>query len=185
MPKEFEIKLELPPASLPALKKIPLIRGLRASPKRTTEVSVYFDTDKRKLRKNGLLLRVRRIGDRHIQTIKASGNSRLFERDEWEAEIAGEQPDLRLARGTALEPLVNGKLDRRLKPLFETRVRRSVYPLADHGGAVALTVDRGTIAVDRRSMPLCEIELELEHGDPTGLFDVARELTHALPVSSH
>jgi triphosphatase len=182
MPKEIEIKLELPPASLPALKKIPLIRALQAPPRHTTEVSIYFDTDKRKLRKKGLLLRVRRIGDRHIQTIKASGDSSLFERDEWEAELAGEQPDLSLARGTALEPLVNGKLEARLKPLFETRVRRTVYPLADDAVAAALSVDHGTIAAGRRSMPLCEIELELKRGNPTGLFDVARELTHALPA---
>jgi inorganic triphosphatase YgiF len=180
-PKEFELKFELAPASLPALKKIPLLRELQEPPKRTSEVSVYFDTDKRKLRKKGLLLRVRRIGDRHIQTIKA-GDSRLFERDEWETEIAGEQPDLTLASGTALEPLVNGKLEQGLKPVFETRVRRTVYPLADDGRAIALTIDRGTIATGSHSQPLCEIELELERGDPTGLFDIARELTQALPA---
>ena len=44
-------------------------------------------------------------------------------RDEWEAEIAENEPDLSLARDTALEPLVNGKLRRQLKPIFETRVR--------------------------------------------------------------
>ena len=37
-------------------------------------MSVYFDTDKHKLRKKGLMLRVRRIGNRYIQTIKATGN---------------------------------------------------------------------------------------------------------------
>src|SRR5262245_21108632 len=71
-PKEVEIKLELAPTSLSRLKKIPLIHRPRAVPKRATEVSVYFDTPKRKLHKKGLLLRVRRIGDRYIQTIKAS-----------------------------------------------------------------------------------------------------------------
>src|SRR5262249_47865679 len=58
-PKEVEIKLELAPTSLSGLKKIPIIHRLRAAPKRTTEVSVYFDTPKRKLHKKGLLLRVR------------------------------------------------------------------------------------------------------------------------------
>jgi hypothetical protein len=32
-PKELEVKLELAPASLPALKKIPLLRTLKVAPK--------------------------------------------------------------------------------------------------------------------------------------------------------
>jgi len=180
--KEVELKLELAPASLPALKRVPLLRSPKSPPTHTTEISVYFDTEKRKLRKNGLMLRVRRIGKRHVQTIKAAGNSAPFERDEWEAEIAGDEPDLSLAGGTALEPLVNGKLRRQLKPLFETRVRRTVYPIADDTRAIALTIDRGTIDTGSRSAPLCEVELELERGTIAELFDVARELTRAVPA---
>jgi triphosphatase len=73
-PKELEVKLELDPASLPALYKIPLLRGCETTPKRSSETSVYFDTDKHKLRKKGLMLRVRRKGSCYIQTIKAAGN---------------------------------------------------------------------------------------------------------------
>ena len=180
--KEVELKLELAPASLPALKKVPLLRSPNSPPTHTREISVYFDTDKHKLRRKGLILRVRRIGKRHVQTIKATGNSAPFERDEWEAEIAGEEPDLSLAGGTALEPLVNGKLRRQLKPLFETRVRRTVYPIADDTRAIVLTIDRGTIDTGSRSAPLCEVELELERGTIADLFDVARELARAVPA---
>ena len=74
-PKEIEIKLELSPATLPRLKKIPLLRTPKGATRRSAEVSVYFDTDKHKLRKKGLILRVRRIGNRYIQTIKATGRS--------------------------------------------------------------------------------------------------------------
>ena len=177
--KEVEIKLELPPASLRALKKVPLFK---TPPRHTREVSVYFDTDKHKLRKNGLMLRVRRVRNRYVQTIKATNNSGPFERDEWEAELAGQEPDLRMAEGTALERLANDKLQRQLKPLFETSVHRSVYPIADDMRAIALTVDRGSIDTGNHSMPLCEIELELQRGKLADLFDVARELTRTLPV---
>jgi inorganic triphosphatase YgiF len=51
---------------------------------------MYFDTQKQKLRKNGIVLRVRRIGDRYVQTIKALRSAELFERSEWEHEIADE-----------------------------------------------------------------------------------------------
>jgi inorganic triphosphatase YgiF len=181
-PKELELKLELPPAALPALNKLPLFRARKVAPQRKTEVSVYFDTDKHKLRKNGLMLRVRRLGKRYVQTIKASGNSGSFERDEWEAEISGNHPDLRLARGTALEPLGKKKLRRRLKPLFETRVRRTLYPVRDDRRAIALTIDRGTIDSGNRSTRLCEIELELQRGKVAHLFEIARGLMHALPA---
>jgi triphosphatase len=90
-PKELEIKLEVAPASLRILEKNPLIHSLRAAPKRASEVSIYFDTPKRKLHKKGLLLRVRRIGGRCTQTIKASANSRPFEREESEARLGGAQ----------------------------------------------------------------------------------------------
>jgi len=178
--KELEVKLDLAPDSLRALKKIPLLRAQNGTPRRRTEVSVYFDTDAHNLRKKGLMLRVRRVGRRYIQTIKANGHSVPLERDEWEAEIAGREPDLRLAEGTALEPLLTKKFRRQLKPLFETRVRRTVYPIDDDKNAIALAVDQGTIDTGRRSVPLCEIELELERGTSTRLFDVARELAEAL-----
>jgi inorganic triphosphatase YgiF len=180
--KELEVKLELPSASIGELKKNPHLRTLKVAPKHPTEVSVYFDTDKHKLRKRGLMLRVRRVGSHYLQTIKASGNLAPFERGEWETEIAGNEPDLSLAKGTALEPLMTKKLRRQLRPLFKTRVQRTVYPLVDDAHAIALTVDRGTIDAGTRTLPLCEIELELKRGTVGELFEVARELIAALPV---
>ncbi len=180
--KEIEIKLELTPANLPELKKIPLLRTVKPAPKAATQVSVYFDTNKQKLRKKGLMLRVRREGRQCTQTIKATTNGGNFERDEWEAEIAGTELDLDRAKGTVLEPLLTKKLRRGLKPVFETRVRRTVYPLVDDGHAIALTIDQGTIETGKHSLPLCEIELELKRGNAAELFELARELTQALPA---
>ena len=178
---ELEIKLELPPTSVGRLKKIPLLHALKA-PKRATEVSVYFDTDKHKLRKNGLMLRVRRIGKRYVQTIKANGTAGLFERSEWESEITDGEPDLSLVRNTPLKPLMNGKLCRQLKPMFATRVNRTVHALAKRAHVIELAIDRGKIDTGVNSLPLCELELELKRGNEADLFSVARELVHVLPA---
>jgi triphosphatase len=180
--KEIEVKLEVAPTGLRALKTLPLFQAVKATPKCADQVSVYFDTDKLKLRKMGLMLRVRREGRRYVQTIKSTDSSGLFERNEWETEIAGKEPDLSKANGTALEPLLTNKLRRRLKPLFETRVRRTVYPVVDDTHAIAIAVDQGTIDTGKRSRPLCEVELELERGTSAELFDIARELSQALPA---
>jgi len=45
--KEIEVKLEVPPASLPRLAKIPRLRALKKPAKSATELSVYFDTHNR------------------------------------------------------------------------------------------------------------------------------------------
>src|SRR5436305_12151032 len=114
-PREVELKLEVPADSLHRLARSSLLQAARKKPpKPATLVSVYFDTDKLKLRKKGLSLRVRRIGRRHVQTIKQeSGESAvLFDRGEWEHDVIGERPDLDLARNTSLEPLLSKKLRR-------------------------------------------------------------------------
>ena len=43
-PKEIELKLEVLPANLPRLAKIPRLRALKTPAKSATEISVYFDT---------------------------------------------------------------------------------------------------------------------------------------------
>jgi inorganic triphosphatase YgiF len=181
-PIEVELKLELPPAAVPQLRKLPLIRAIEASANRFTQVSVYFDTDRQKLRRRGLTLRVRRIGDRYLQTVKASRNANILVRDEWESEIAGAEPDLAQARDTGLGGLLTRKFSRKLKPQFETRVRRTVFPLERDGTVIALALDQGTIKTGGASMRICEIELELQRGAQEHLFEIARLLARALPV---
>ena len=180
-PKELEIKLALAPASLPRLKSIPLIKSLKKPPRRATEVSVYFDTGKHKLRRKGLMLRVRRKGMRYVQTIKAAGDAGPFERDEWEHEVANRKPDLSWVDGD-LKSVMSDKLGRRLKPMFETRVHRTVYAITNDARTIELAIDRGKIDTGESTAPLCEIELELKRGDKAELFDIARELTRALPA---
>lgn len=180
--REVELKLAVPPASLPALANLSLLRRSKVQAKPITEVSVYFDTRKHKLAERGLMLRVRRIGNRYVQTIKATKSLNGFGRDEWEAEIAGKEPDLSVAAGTALEPFLTKKLRRQLEPLFETKVKRTSYPVANEARALALEVDEGSIDTGSSSLLLCEIELELQRGKVADLFDVAREVSRAVPA---
>ena len=106
---------------------------------------------------------MRRVGDRYVQTIKAE---RLgLDRDEWETDIPDNKPDLAAARNTGLAPMLSKKVERRLRPIFETRVRRTTYPLGDAG--TELTLDVGTIDTGEASSPLCEVEVETKHGDKT------------------
>ena len=77
--REVELKLEVPAHSFYRLARSSLLRAARKkSSKPATLVSVYFDTDKLKLRNKGLSLRVRRIGRRLVQTIKRENGGRAI-----------------------------------------------------------------------------------------------------------
>src|SRR5207244_6728786 len=108
------------------------------------QFSVYLDNKRLKLKDNGLTLRVRRSGNRYIQTIKSDGGS-PFERGEWETAVTDSLPDLKQADTSALEPLGIKKPRKRLRPVFETRVQRTSYPLTRKDCDIALTIDRGEI----------------------------------------
>src|SRR6516225_9650717 len=77
--REVELKLEVPAHSFYRLARSSLLRTARkTSSKPATLVSVYFDTDKLKLRNKGLSLRVRRIGRRRARTrVWQEGAARL------------------------------------------------------------------------------------------------------------
>jgi CYTH domain len=74
-------------------------------------------------------LRIRRNGNKRLQTMKSQGAGGSFRRREWENEIKGDVPDLRKVQGTTLEPLLTKKLKHKLMLVFETRVRRTIVPV--------------------------------------------------------
>jgi len=176
-PIETELKLELPPSELTRLDKLAPLRHANAA-KRATQVSVYFDTDKFALRKSGVMLRVRRIGRRYVQTIKAADEG-LFDRNEWETELKASKPDFAAAQRTALEPLLTKKVRRQLRPVFETKVRRTTYPLKVKQSEIEVTLDRGKIGTADHSKSVCEIEIESKGGDRAELFKLARTIARA------
>ncbi len=184
-PREIELKLEVPEQALARLTRNPLLRTIRKGTRRPASlVSVYYDTDTHTLRKHGLTLRVRRIGRRHVQTIKRESGARspLMDRCEWEHDIAGGKPNFALVLDSGLESILSKKLQAKLKPLFETRVRRNVYPIQSGASEIELTIDKGTVVAGRQSSPICEVELELKRGDAADLFKVAGALAEQVPI---
>lgn len=181
--REIELKLEVPGNSVARLNRSALLKRAKAtSYKPITVVSVYFDTKEMKLHRNGLSLRVRRLGRRYIQTIKqASGASAgLFVRSEWECDISGPRPDLNVANGAALKHLLSRNAP--LRPMFFTRVKRKVYSIHKGNSEVDLVVDRGKILSGRRWCAFCEVELELKRGKIDDLFKLAHALAKEVPI---
>jgi inorganic triphosphatase YgiF len=118
-----------------------------------------------------------------VQTIKSmDGMAELFDRPEWEHEIKGRDPDLNLAAGTPLQPLLKACAGADLRPLFQTSIERYVYDLTSNGSEIEVAVDRGAIETVQRRFPVHEVELELKQGDPAELFRLARSLAATIPL---
>ena len=184
MPREIELKFEFNSANERALRRH--LRRVCGGKRPVTEplVSIYFDTPDLRLFAKGISLRVRRVGKRYRQTIKiAEGPATgLFDRAEWEQYIHGPKPDLALVKGDAFADLLNGRHPRSLRPIFETRVRRTKFNLTSHGQKIELALDQGEIDTGERRAPICELELELKRGERTSLFELAKALNDVIPL---
>jgi inorganic triphosphatase YgiF len=183
MGTENEVKFEV---SSGDLQKLAASRSLRPSdgqlPEHKYLVSTYFDTPKQTLRRNGVSLRVRQAGKKRIQTIKTATDGIALGRGEWEHRLDSNEPDLRAARGTALEPLLSKDLCRDLDPVFATHVHRTLVPLRPGNSRVELALDQGHVRAGRNSTPLAEVELELKSGSLADLFRAARMVAELVPA---
>jgi triphosphatase len=177
---ETELKFKVAPQDL---RKLKAARALHRKPL-TQEMllSVYFDTLKHKLARNGVSLRVRHNGDKRLQTIKSEGADGSFRRGEWEHEINGDIPDLRKAQSTPLAPLLTQKLKRSLKPIFETRVHRTSIAVSKNKSRIEVALDEGQVRAGRQSAPISELELELKRGKPGDVFKLAHEMAKLVPA---
>jgi inorganic triphosphatase YgiF len=176
---ETEIKFRVPKRRLRAPSRLKVPGGKVGKRAESDLLSTYFDTPKQKLKRHGLLLRVRQAGGKHVQTIKQT-SAVQFGRGEWETEIRGRTPDLGQADGTPLQRFAAKKLRRKLKPIFTTEVHRITVPVRTGRSEVELAIDRGRIVAGRRASRIEEIELELKSGPPSELFRVAKALERRL-----
>ena len=63
---EIQLKLAVSPENIALLKTHPDFAGAFHDPTHEILHSIYFDSDDRSLRKNGLTLRVRRVGEKNV-----------------------------------------------------------------------------------------------------------------------
>lgn len=188
---EVELKLTLSPADNEQLLHHPLVAAHTVAPVRTQHLSArYFDTPDLHLLRHGAGLRVRKVGDEWIQTMKAGGSvqSGLHSRNEWEGTVDRPWPRLGRLRKLIgdddewLSVLAAPELKERLEPLFLVEVERHTWDLEIDGGKIELVLDHGHIDRHGHHAPVNEIELELKDGNPASLYAFALKLHEEIPV---
>jgi triphosphatase len=180
---EFELKFQVDPCDRAAVEAA-VARGRST---RTRLQARYYDTADGALAAQRIVLRIRKEGERWVQTAKAPGSGAL-ERHEHNAEIeigkGGDMPLPRLERhaGAPVGALIDKALraagqapaEARLMPLHATDIRRTTREMRTGDARVELAFDRGEVRAGERSYPVCELEIELKSGSPQSLLELAR-----------
>ena len=187
---EVELKLELGAGAAAALLRHPyVLRYAIGTPTTQRLRSVYFDTVDRTLRREGMSLRIREVGDEgRVQTLKAGERALagLYVRREDEVEVESDAPD----PNAIADPLLRETLQRvlggrTLRGLFETDMQRTQLRMRDGDDAWSLDLDVGEVRCSGSPIvdPLCEFELELSKGEPRRLYDAALALLEDLDLT--
>jgi hypothetical protein len=107
--------------------------------------TIYFDTPNQDLWNHGFTVRVRAIGEGHVQTVKRTATSRI-QRDEWEEEIGWPELDMGHIKNTPLARLTRKPSIRRaIRPAFEVDVERTSFMLETGGGRIEASIDQVAI----------------------------------------
>lgn len=181
MSQEIELKLALGPEGPDALRRHSLLR--QATPHRTFLSNTYYDTAAGELEAARMALRLRRVDDLLLQTVKTrgEGGGGLSRRGEWEWPVPG--PGLDLA---GLEELPPASLGRgvlgRLEARFTTDFQRTTWHLEHRGAQIELALDVGGISAAGGRVAIRELELELVSGKPAALWSLATELAESVAL---
>lgn len=184
---EIELKMLIAPTDVSRLRRFAAPAGwVRSAPRHKNLLSIYFDTEDFSLRQRGIALRVRRDGHRWIQTVKGGGSVKagLHSRFEIEAQVAHDYPDFTKIDDPALSELFTApEMRGRLKPVFTTDFRRTIWLLeSEAGDQVEMALDQGAIRAGQASAAISEVELELKAGNPAALYEAALVLVERVPL---
>lgn len=179
---EFELKFEIPPRRLPAVKAA--MQETKCNAQRLQ--ARYFDTADGALARKGLVVRVRQEGAHWVQTAKGPTSDPLH-RLEHNVALAspanGDFPGVDLARhaGTPVGErltkalgLKEGEPAPMLILVYATDVQRLTRCVSLEGSDIELALDVGSVVSGQRSATLCELEIELKHGKPAHATELAR-----------
>lgn len=181
---EIELKLLVAPDQLAGFNSAPIVAAhARNKGSRKHLTSVYYDTPKRTLWKNGFTLRVRQSGSRFVQTVKAQHTDDPLKRGEWEASVASLAPDLSLAAALLPEELHAALTDATLEAVFRTDVHRHARLLDVPGATIEIAFDSGVVKAGEHSEVVSEIELELKSGNPAAIYEIALRLAEHGPIT--
>lgn len=184
--REYECKLGGDTKALTRAKAAAdRLAGGKADWRENKLINVYYDTHDMRLATRKATLRVRKKGTAFIQTVKTEGvgSGAVFDRSEWECQVSSLKPELDKLPADATEAL-GLVLPGELKEAFRTTFTRRAAVIQTGsklgaGTSLEIALDTGEVKAGPKKETISECELELVHGDPRDLFEVALTLQQA------
>lgn len=143
--------------------------------------NTYYDTEDFALSRAGCALRVRKVNDGYVQTLKTRGQniSGLHQRDEWEMPVEGPALNMALFPEDALPQGVTAE---NLKAVFATDFQRTCWNIRQGISDIELVLDSGLVKAEGQQDSILELELELKSGDVEDLFALALDISKHIPL---
>ncbi len=183
MTKETELKLRISPQSLPALTQF---LNTQARPlSHSTLKNWYLDTPAAVLSSARAALRIRQHGDGYEQTLKTRGQSQagIHQRGEWNWPLTSPQLDSVVLQSAEVAEHWPASIDiAELGEIFTTHFKRQAWLWQLDGCEAEVVLDQGEVSSGCKTLPLCEVELELKQGDAAGLWAMALQLAEQAPL---
>ena len=185
--KEVELKFQVPQGKRKAVESA--VAGPQPA-RRIRLQAAYFDTPGSVLAQSGMALRLRKEGRVWVQTLKAvlpdgahmTRAEHNVTRTETGTAIPAINPQLHADTpvGAALLKVLKGRkahADGPLQQVMATDIWRRARTVRVAGGTVELAFDAGVITAGPadapRSLPVCELEIELKSGQPQAVVSTA------------
>lgn len=145
-------------------------------------LNIYYETADNWLRRHDMGLRIRGHNGRYEMTMKIAGKvvGGLHSRPEYnidldKAELALEKLPAEVWPEGTLPP----ELASQVNPLFSTDFYREKWLVNHNQSRIELALDLGDVKAGSHQEPICELELELLHGNVEDILDVAEQLLSA------
>jgi len=145
-------------------------------------LNIYYETADNWLRRHDMGLRIRGHNGRYEMTMKIAGKvvGGLHSRPEYnidldKAELALEKLPVEVWPEGTLPP----ELASQVNPLFSTDFYREKWLVNHNQSRIELALDLGDVKAGDHQEPICELELELLHGNVEDILEVAEQLLSA------
>ena len=145
--------------------------------------STYFDTTDLDLRRAGIDLRIRKDGNRLVQTIKlASRDGGTFTREEHETEVAGREIDHQHLRAVLPPEICDTVNVNGLTAQYTTRFTRHKRMVPETDPVAEAVFDIGEITANGSSEAISEVEFELQGTDINAMAEICLEFLEQVPA---
>lgn len=186
---EIELKLACSQDALSRFeeKVLPLLaqQNIEAVQSQAHLYNEYYDTPSRFFGERQMGCRVRAKNHQYEQTVKTRGqvHGGLHQRPEYNVKLDSAQPDLtKFPFDIWGENIDVQAINDELEGLFSTHFDRTTFELSHADYKMEVVFDVGEVKRKQDSLAICEIELELVHGEPVHLFNVASLIVQHIPT---